>query len=73
MAKTRLESQWWQTSWIVATVRNSVQTDPSAAVTPAEVNPMISDADRPKRSAGVVVTDEEFEAVFKRNVTRKGA
>lgn len=67
-----MESEWWQTSWIVAAIRNSVQTDPAAAVTPADTNPMVPDAEKPKRNAGLIVTGEEFEAVFKRNVMRKG-
>lgn len=60
---------WWPAAWIVAAVKNSVQTDPSAIVTPKDCNPMIPKAE--KETAGVLLTGEELEAVFKSQVLRQ--
>ena len=69
MAKGRLDAQWWQTSWIVAAIRNSVQTERSALVTPADINPMV---ERPAdRQSGLVVRGAEFELAFRAQVMRQ--
>lgn len=69
MAKGRLDSQWWQTSWIVAAVRNSVQTERSALVTPADINPMVDR--KTERQSGLVVRGTEFEMAFRAQVMRQ--
>lgn len=60
---------WWPAAWIVSAIKNSVQTDPSAIVSPSDCNPLIPK--RAKEPAGVLLTSEEFEAVFKSQVMRK--
>ena len=60
---------WWPAAWIVSAIKNSVQTDPAAIVTPDDCNPMTPK--RSKEPAGVLLTGDELEAVFKSQVLRQ--
>lgn len=66
MVQARHESEWWQTSYLLAATMNLMQTDASALVSPASVNPM--SRDRAQREKGILLTGEEFEAAFKKHV-----